>query len=122
MTKTTMFYDGGCPLCRKEVNHYIKLDRQQLINWQDIHADASVLEPHGVSPTLAMQRLHVLDKNGQMQSGAKAFAALWDDLPYYRWLAKIVRVLHLLPIIEFAYKHFAKWRYKSRCNDEHCQL
>ncbi|MGV6810502.1 MAG: thiol-disulfide oxidoreductase DCC family protein [bacterium] len=120
MQKTTMFYDGGCPLCRKEVAHYIKLDHQQRIAWLDIHADPSVLEPYAISQAHAMQRLHALDREGKVQSGAWAFATIWADLPYYRHLATVVRTLRLLPLIDFAYRHFAKWRYRSRCKTGYC--
>ncbi|HHC74093.1 MAG TPA: DUF393 domain-containing protein [Thiothrix sp.] len=115
-----MFYDGGCPLCRKEVAHYIKLDRQQRIAWLDIHADPSALEPYAISQASAMQRLHALDRQGKVQSGAWAFATIWADLPYYRHLATVVRTLRLLPLIDFAYRHFAKWRYRSRCKTGTC--
>jgi len=117
-----MFYDGGCPLCRKEVNHYIQLDKQAKINWLDIHADPTPLNNINISQATAMQRLHVLDKHGKVQSGAWAFATIWEDLPYYRHLAKLVRWLHVLPLMDFAYRHFARWRYRSRCKDGQCQL
>jgi len=120
MQKTTMFYDGGCPLCRKEVAHYIKLDKQQRIAWLDIHADPRVLEPYKISQQTAMQRLHALDKQGKLQSGAWAFATIWADLPYYRHLARFVRTLRLLPLIDFAYRQFAKRRYRSRCKAGVC--
>jgi predicted DCC family thiol-disulfide oxidoreductase YuxK len=120
MQKTTMFYDGGCPLCRKEVAHYIKLDKQQRIAWLDIHANPHVLAPYKISPQTAMQRLHALDKQGKLQSGAWAFATIWADLPYYRHLARMVRALRLLPLIDFAYRQFAKRRYRARCKDGVC--
>ena len=35
----TMFFDGGCPLCSKEVGHYMRVDKNRNINWVDIHAN-----------------------------------------------------------------------------------
>ena len=34
-----MFYDGGCPLCSREVAHYRRLDRRNNVSWVDIHDD-----------------------------------------------------------------------------------
>jgi len=48
----------------------------------------------GLTERDAAKRFHVL-KNGEMLSGVPAFAALWDDLPNMRWLARVVR----LPVI-----------------------
>ena len=32
----TVFYDGKCGLCSKEINHYKKIAPQGIFNWQDI--------------------------------------------------------------------------------------
>ena len=121
-TATTMFYDGSCPLCRREVAHYRRLDRAGRVNWLDIAADPAPLAEHGLTRTEAMQRLHALDREGRLVSGAWAFAAIWAELPAYRWLARLVRGLRLLPLIDWAYRHFARWRFRRRCEDGHCRL
>lgn len=113
--QTTMYYDGGCPLCRREVDHYRRLDRTGRVRWLDISRDASELDSLGVPLGEAMARLHVRDRSGRLVSGAWAFAAVWDELPYYRWLARVVRGLQLLPLMDFAYRHFADWRFRRRC-------
>lgn len=120
-TRTTMFYDGSCPLCRREVAHYRRLDRDGRVHWQDIAADPTPLKPHGVSAEQAMRRLHALDADGRLVSGAWAFAAIWRELPGYRWLARLVSTLHLLPLIDALYRRFARWRYTRRCRDGICQ-
>ncbi len=52
------------------------------------------LADYGLTPDQAARRLHVM-KDGRMLSGVPAFAALWDDLPRLRWLARFVR----LPVV-----------------------
>ena len=70
----------------------------------------------------AMARLHVVDRSGTVRTGAWAFAAVWDEFPYYRWLARIVRALRLLPATDVAYVHFARWRLKRRgCESGSCK-
>ena len=110
----TMFYDGGCPLCRREVGHYRRLDRARRVRWIDIDGQGEPLEPFHLTRSDAMARLHVLDRDGQMQSGAAAFVALWSALPYYRWLARFVQSLGLIPILERLYVPFARWRMSRR--------
>ncbi len=41
------------------------------------------------------KRLHVIDRQGVLLIGIPAFAALWDETPRYRRLARIVR----LPVV-----------------------
>lgn len=117
-----MFYDGSCPLCRREVAHYRRLDRDGRVRWLDIAADPEPLVEHSLTRREAMQRLHALDPAGRLVSGAWAFATIWAELPGYRWLARLVRALHLLPAIDWGYRHFARWRFRRRCEDGQCDL
>ncbi len=112
--QTTMFYDGGCPLCRREVGHYRRLDVDSRVRWVDISTQHELLVSHCLNQSDAMARLHVLDREGRMQTGAAAFVALWSVLPYYRWLARLVTNLGLIPLLERLYVPFARWRMSRR--------
>ena len=112
--QVTMFYDGGCKLCSREVRHYRRLDRDQAVSWIDVSVHAELLETLKLSRADAMARLHVLDREGRVHTGAAAFAVLWSALPYYRWLAGCVRMLHLVPLLDRIYEPFARWRLARR--------
>jgi predicted DCC family thiol-disulfide oxidoreductase YuxK len=112
--KTTMFYDGGCPLCRREVAHYRAVDREGRVDWVDISQDAPALAAHGIEAAAAMQRLHALNAEGRLVTGVWAFMAVWQQLPGYRHLARLVGGLHLEPALEWGYRHFARWRWRRR--------
>lgn len=118
----TVFFDGGCPLCSREIAHYRRLDTRQYILWVDVTRDEAGLETHGITPTEAMASFHVLDDHGRLVKGADAFVALWQKLPYYRWLAQLCRVLHLLPVMRWGYDHFARWHFRRRCQAGACAL
>jgi predicted DCC family thiol-disulfide oxidoreductase YuxK len=75
--KTILFYDGGCPLCSREVRHYRGLDRAKRLDYIDINGDRVLLDALGVSFLVAQRRLHVLTRNGLLLDGAFAFAAVW---------------------------------------------
>jgi len=118
--RTTMFYDGGCSLCRQEVTHYRRLDREGRIRWVDISCDPDELDALGIPLHQAMARLHVRDASGRILTGACAFAAIWDELPYYRRLSRALRALHLLAPLDLAYRRFARWRLRRRCDEGAC--
>ncbi|MDI3324121.1 DUF393 domain-containing protein [Pontibacterium granulatum] len=117
MTKPDVFYDGRCPLCRKEIAHYMRLDRQHKINWLDIWTEQESLAQKGVLFKDAMKLLHTVDRNGAVKTGAYSFVLIWHELPYYRHLARLVEMFHLTDALDIAYRRFARWRYRSRCKE-----
>lgn len=119
--KPEVFYDGGCPLCRKEINHYIRLDKEHRVNWRDIWQEKETLSKLGIEFSDAMKVLHTTDRNGDLQRGAYSFAVIWRELPYYRWLARVLDRLKLFGLIDRIYHRFARRRFRSRCKDG-CQI
>jgi predicted DCC family thiol-disulfide oxidoreductase YuxK len=119
---TIMFYDGGCPLCRREVAHYRRLDRAGRLEWVDISRESGLLQAFGVSFQTGMERLHVLYRDGRLLTGAYAFAAVWSELPYYRWLARLAWLPGVLPCLDRLYGRFARWRFRRRCAEGVCAL
>ena len=83
MEKVIMLFDGACPLCRREVSHYQWLDKGRAVVWVDISQLDKLKERYGVDYQTAMARLHVIDRTGVMQTGARAFVTLWEVLPGY---------------------------------------
>ena len=121
-SQVSIFYDGACPLCRREINHYRKLDQAGRVRWIDISSNPAVLQQFGLDFATAMSRLHVQDRQQTMHSGVRAFMIVWDALPYYRWLARIIRLTGTAPILEWLYVHFARWRLARRsCDQQTCQ-
>lgn len=116
-----LFYDGGCPLCRKEINHYIRIDRQKRVEWIDITREQALLDAQGLSFSETMRLIHAIDASGERQIGVPAFLVIWDQLPGYRWLARAVRFTRSTAPLNWAYYKFANWRYDRRCK-EGCAL
>lgn len=118
--RPVVFYDGACPLCRREIAHYRRIDREARLRWIDAAAKAEVLARHDLSLQAAMTELHVLDAAGHWQRGVDAFLVIWQHLPGYRWLGRLVRGLYLRKPLGFLYRHFATWRYRRRCSAGGC--
>jgi predicted DCC family thiol-disulfide oxidoreductase YuxK len=122
MTELKTFFDGGCPLCSREIAHYRQIDRANRIQWIDITQDGEALAAVGLDLSSAMRRLHVLETNGRLLSGVDAFVAIWRRLPRWRWLAHLVTGLRLRRPLEWAYVRFAERRFRRRCADGACAL
>lgn len=118
----TVFYDGACSLCAREIAHYRRRHGAERLKWIDISDDRATLERYGLDYETAMARLHVLDASGKWQTGAWGFAAIWSELRAYRWLAVILRRSRALPWLDRAYAYFARWRLKRSCDAGHCTV
>ena len=113
--KTIVFYDGGCGLCTKEINHYRRYDRNQDIDWVDIQSGSNWLSLLGIPQSDALRELHVLRWDGVVVKGAAAFASMWSRLPRYSWLGKLLYRFHMLPMADWFYRKFATWHFKNHC-------
>ena len=93
---TRILYNAKCPICNAEVCHYRDYaeERGIVMGFDDLNQIDPA--PYSVSRIDAAKRLHVLHE-GSVISGVPAFVVIWQQLPRYRWLAKIV----CLPIIHF---------------------
>lgn len=118
--RPVVFFDGACPLCRREIAHYRRIDRARRLCWVDAASEPGALARHELSLEDAMAELHVLDTAGRWQRGVDAFLVIWNHLPAYRWLAKIVTALGLRRPLGSAYRHFAAWRNRHRCGNSGC--
>ena len=88
----TVFYDGACSICRTRIAIY-KMEARRgeiAIVWRDVSEVPDALAEHGIAPEEARRRLHVLDPDGTLLAGADAFALLWNALPGYRRLGRLV--------------------------------
>lgn len=104
----TVYYDGSCPLCRREIGLYQGLHAAQPLRWHDVSSQAP--EDSQLSQSQAMARLHVRDARGQVLSGAAAFVALWACLPGWRHLARLARLPGVLWLMEGSYRGFLRLR------------
>ncbi|WP_432742365.1 DUF393 domain-containing protein [Methylobacter sp. G7] len=109
--KVTCFHDGECPICTIEIKAMKRLDKHGNVNWVDITRDKTALAQAGLTYKQAMERLYVIDENQQLQSGVLGFLTVWKQLPYYRRVVPMIENLPLaVPIMEFCYRIFARYR------------
>ena len=122
MNRLKTFYDGGCPMCSREIEHYRSIDRAQRIDWIDITSDDAALAEAGLDRETAMRRLHVREPDGRLLSGVAAFTAIWQRLPRWRGLARLIIALRLTKPLDWVYARFADWRFSRRCAEGACGI
>jgi predicted DCC family thiol-disulfide oxidoreductase YuxK len=115
----TVYYDGKCGLCRREIEYYKRVAPADRFVWLDIATDPASLADLDISQADALRRLHARDASGVLYVGVAAFIAIWQGLNYWRYLAMIVNLPFLKPLAAFTYDRFADYRF-SRLT--HCQL
>lgn len=109
-----VFYDGGCPICRREIAHYRRLDRDGAVVWHDLSQEPEAATTHGIDPAAAMAVFHVVDSDARIRTGVEGFIVVWRQLPGWHLLAKLVRVFRLTRPLEAAYRWYAPRRLRRR--------
>jgi predicted DCC family thiol-disulfide oxidoreductase YuxK len=107
MEGLTVWYDGQCPLCRREIALMRWLDRGARIKFVDVAADGPAACPIDRQSLLA--RFHARE-DGVLLSGAAAFAAMWRAIPLLRPLGIMARSPAVLSVLERAYGAFLMLR------------
>jgi predicted DCC family thiol-disulfide oxidoreductase YuxK len=87
--QVTVYFDGSCPLCRREIGFYKNSSGAEQILWQDISRSSEGLVATDLSCQQAMARFHVRAADGTLKSGAAAFIELWLSLRYWRWFGTL---------------------------------
>jgi predicted DCC family thiol-disulfide oxidoreductase YuxK len=108
-SKSTVYFDGSCPLCTAEVGYYRRKDKAEALCFIDV-SDAAALPPEGISRREAMERFHVRASDGGLLSGAAAFVEVWDRLPAWQWAARAASLPGALAGLELGYRLFLRVR------------
>jgi demethoxyubiquinone hydroxylase (CLK1/Coq7/Cat5 family) len=109
-TACTVYFDGACPLCRREIAHYRSQVGAQSIAWVDAATCNPAALGGDLSREVALRRLQVRQADGSLVSGAAAFAAIWTRLPAYGSLAAVASRRPLLRLMEGLYSGFLRLR------------
>ena len=105
--RLTVWYDGACPLCIREIALMRRLDKRERI------AFADVTKPTTTCPldrTLMLARFHATTAQGETLSGAAAFAAMWREIPPLRPLGRMAQNRVVLALLERTYTLFLRVR------------
>ncbi|MEP0518809.1 MAG: DUF393 domain-containing protein [Hyphomicrobiales bacterium] len=107
----SIFYDGSCPLCVREIGFLQRSFKEETVNWQNIasvdDADAAHQEvAPGLSRQLAMKRFHIRNEWGELVSGAGAFVTIWKLHPRFGRIANLLDRQPILWCLDMMYNGF----------------
>jgi predicted DCC family thiol-disulfide oxidoreductase YuxK len=109
MTRVTVWYDGACPLCSREIALLRRLDRRAAIAFVDVSSPGENPSCPIDRQTL-LRRFHAQEAGRPVVSGAAAFAAMWRAIPWLRPLGIAARFRPFLWLLEQFYTLFLKIR------------
>ena len=99
--KTTVWFDGACPLCLREISLMRRLDRAGAVEFVDLGEGVCPLDRSAM-----LARFHAQPPGGEIVSGAAAFAVMWRAIPLLRPFGLIARNRLALWLLERAYRLF----------------
>jgi predicted DCC family thiol-disulfide oxidoreductase YuxK len=106
MKKLTVWYDGACPLCTREIALMRWLDRREVIDFVNLVNTENACP---INRDLLLARLHAME-DGLLLSGAAAFAAMWRAIPLLRPLGLLAKIPVVLRGLERLYVAFLRVR------------
>lgn len=104
-----VFFDGDCPLCRREIGMLRWLDRKQRIRFTDITAEDFDAAAIGRTHDELMAEIHGRLPNGQLITGVEVFRQLYGAVGL-RWLMWITRLPLVSHVLNWGYGVFARNR------------
>ena len=116
-----VFFDGACPLCRREIGLLRRVDRKHRIRFTNIAAEDFKPGDYGLTMETFMSEMHGRLPDGTWLRGIEVFRVLYSAIG----LNLIVRVTRL-PVIsgflEWGYRIFARnrLRWTGRCSSARC--
>lgn len=103
----TVYYDGACPVCRREIGFYQKRTGGA-VSYCDVAAE--VCPAPDLRREDALKRFHVRLPDGALVSGAAAFLALWRETPGFRLPARLLSARPVVAALDVAYAWFLTLR------------
>jgi len=122
----TIFYDGSCPLCSREIQHYKNISNNSgdsssssilfldLFDYTQLTTVSSLLQTHKIKLEDARKRIHVITENEQVYHSAEAFREIWRRMPYWRMIVPIIDNEPAMKVANVVYAFWAEKRWKNR--------
>ncbi len=107
MADVTVWYDGACPLCCREIAVMQRLDRRGAIDFVDVSKGRPESCP--ISQDELLARFHVRE-DGCILSGAAGFAAMWRAIPALKPFGYLAQLPLLDQLFEVLYRLFLRVR------------
>jgi len=104
--KATLYYDGNCPLCAKEIALLRRLNRGRL-ELTDIHKAQTLAKPNYEM----LEILHYQTANGQWLLGLDATVAAWS----HTRIGFLFKPLRWIGVKSLADRVYTRWASQRSC-------
>ena len=104
--KPTLYYDGACPVCAREVAMYRRQPGSDGVHWVDAARCAEPELGSDLTRDAALARLHLRRPDGVLVSGAAAFVGVWQALPRWSWLGRLMGSAVAVRLLDAGYRAF----------------
>lgn len=108
----TVYFDGNCGLCSREIRHYKRIAPQGVFDWCDITRNPARLSEISASFEDAMRVLHARDHFGRVHKGVDAFVLIWRYIPAWHVAASLVSATPVKQLARPLHRAFAAWRFE----------
>ncbi len=119
----SIYYDGSCPLCTREIDHYKKIDNQNKLRYVDI-SDLSFSQiSEGLEGKNIQKFFHIKSSTNEAYTGVDAFYKIWETLDCFKALQFMYKIYPLKLIMKLTYIFFANVRPylpKKKCTKDIC--
>jgi predicted DCC family thiol-disulfide oxidoreductase YuxK len=107
-----VFYDGQCPLCRREINMVRRKDKHHRLLLTDISARDFEAASVGRSLDQLMREIHGRNSQGDWFVGVDVFREMYRRIGFER-LSGLVDWPILRQLMQLGYRCFAHFRYRA---------
>lgn len=106
----TVYYDGACPVCSREIAVYRRQPGAEQCAWVDASSCPEAELGAGLTRASAMTRFHVRRADGGLVDGMRGFTLLWRALPGWAWVGRIASLGPFPLLLDAAYLLFLRLR------------
>ena len=118
----TVYFDGACPVCTKEIAYYQHQVGAEACEWIDASRCEEFDLGRDLSRSAALGKFHVRLADGTLVDGMAGFAAMWRVLPKTAWLGRVASFGPVPFVLDQAYRIFLAvrplWRPASALSTE----
>jgi predicted DCC family thiol-disulfide oxidoreductase YuxK len=107
----TLFFDGKCPLCTKEIELLKRYDKNAKMQFEDINSTSFETKFPFIDLQEARHVLHGQLLSGTIITGMDVTFMAWDLVERHRWL-KLLNLPLVRPLTDWGYQIFARHRSK----------
>lgn len=126
--RLTVYFDGACHLCSREMEHYRRIDVGRRLDLVDISGPGFDAAAWGLDPAAVQREMHVRLPDGELRVGVAAFVEVWKRLPGFERAARVAASPLLRPALAAGYWTFARLirpalpKRRRECTDGACAI